>query len=92
LVDIVVDEVNLSTTFPSFKLLEVGCGSGAISVALLHACKQGTIKKKLDITAIDKNVDAVHLTKLNANLTNVQKFKVPYIVFILYITYVIDIN
>ena len=88
LVDFVIDEINLSTV-THFNLLEVGCGSGAISLALLHAHRKGKVKKKMDIVAVDKNLDAVHLTEHNAKLNNMQDLKVPMLVYVQHIIFCI---
>ena len=44
LVDFVLKRIS-SANLNSCKVLEVGCGSGAISLALLHACKKVTFSK-----------------------------------------------
>ena len=75
MVDAVVEEVNASS-FPVINLLEVGCGSGAITLALLHALNHGMVKKPLLCTAIDKDESAIQLTKENSVLTKINNFKV----------------
>ncbi|KAL6436170.1 hypothetical protein ACFW04_005724 [Cataglyphis niger] len=66
LVDYLLKRLNLSQ-LDSCEILEIGCGSGAISLALAHACK------KIKCTAIDTNLHACDLTMTNRdelNLTN----------------------
>lgn len=74
LVDAVIQEINSSLN--SLSVLEVGCGSGAISLALLDAFKQKSITKAINLTAIDKDENAVALTKHNAVKTGLLDFKV----------------
>ncbi|XP_072180522.1 MTRF1L release factor glutamine methyltransferase-like [Diadema setosum] len=47
------------------KVLEVGCGSGAISIAILKEFE------KAHVTAIDASLDAVQLTRENAEMLGV---------------------
>ncbi|CAB1314669.1 unnamed protein product, partial [Coregonus sp. 'balchen'] len=49
-----------------FRCLEVGCGSGAISLSLLNSLPQ------LRAIALDKNKDAVNLTRENAHSLGLQ--------------------
>ena len=66
LVDFVLKRLN-SSQLDSCEILEIGCGSGAISLALAHACK------KIKCTAIDASPYACDLTvtnRNNLNLTN----------------------
>ncbi|KAJ0023848.1 hypothetical protein NQD34_003747 [Periophthalmus magnuspinnatus] len=58
LVDIVLSDLQKETG--SLSILEVGCGSGAISLSLLKSFPQ------LRAVALDQSEDAVHLTKENA--------------------------
>ncbi|EGI66031.1 PREDICTED: hemK methyltransferase family member 1 [Acromyrmex echinatior] len=58
LVDFVLKRLN-SSQADSCEILEIGCGSGAISLALAHACK------KIKCTAIDENLHACDLTMIN---------------------------
>ncbi len=46
------------------KLLEIGCGSGFLSIL--------TAKKGADVTAVDTNPDAVEITRNNAETNNVR--------------------
>ncbi|KAI1893023.1 hypothetical protein AGOR_G00139610 [Albula goreensis] len=48
------------------RCLEVGCGSGAISLSLLHALPQ------LRAVAVDRSAEAVRLTQENANRLGLQ--------------------
>ena len=75
LVDAVIQEINC-TSVPHFNLLEVGCGSGAISLALLKAHSHKTISKPFKLTALDLDENAVNLTKQNAAKTGFTKFSV----------------
>ncbi|XP_032678566.1 MTRF1L release factor glutamine methyltransferase isoform X3 [Odontomachus brunneus] len=63
LVDFVLKRLNLSQA-ESSEILEIGCGSGAISLALAHACK------KIKCTTIDANQHACDLTIANRNTLN----------------------
>ncbi|XP_070558178.1 MTRF1L release factor glutamine methyltransferase-like [Ptychodera flava] len=45
---------------PNLHFLEIGCGSGAISLSILHELQQSTG------VAIDQSVDAINLTRHNA--------------------------
>uniref|UniRef100_A0A3B3ZP10 peptide chain release factor N(5)-glutamine methyltransferase n=1 Tax=Periophthalmus magnuspinnatus TaxID=409849 RepID=A0A3B3ZP10_9GOBI len=58
LVDIVLSDLQKESG--SLSILEVGCGSGAISLSLLKSFPQ------LRAVALDQSEDAVHLTKENA--------------------------
>ncbi|CAK8676099.1 unnamed protein product [Clavelina lepadiformis] len=73
LVKLVCDDINLSPT-SRFSLLEVGCGSGAISLAVLHSLKHKQIHKNLFITAIDKDEKAVRLMEENADHTKLNSY------------------
>ncbi|XP_011162627.2 MTRF1L release factor glutamine methyltransferase isoform X2 [Solenopsis invicta] len=63
LVDFVLKRLSTSQA-DSCEILEIGCGSGAISLALAHACK--TIK----CTAIDASPHACDLTMINRKKLN----------------------
>lgn len=63
LVDFVLKRLN-SSQLDSCEILEIGCGSGAISLALAHACK------KIKCTAIDTSPYACDLTVINRNNLN----------------------
>ncbi|EZA57918.1 hypothetical protein DMN91_003278 [Ooceraea biroi] len=63
LVDFVLKRLN-SSQVENCEILEIGCGSGAISLALAHACK------KIKCTAIDMNLHACELTTTNRNNLN----------------------
>ena len=39
LVDLLLKSLS-NMDLPKYKVLEIGCGSGAISLALVHACKK----------------------------------------------------
>lgn len=70
LVDFVLKRLN-SLQLDSCEILEIGCGSGAISLALAHACKK--IHNVIKCTAIDASPYACDLTVINRdklNLTN----------------------
>ncbi|XP_020287445.1 hemK methyltransferase family member 1 isoform X2 [Pseudomyrmex gracilis] len=60
LVDFVLKRLN-ALQANSYEILEIGCGSGAISLALTHA------SKKVKCTAIDMNLHACNLTITNRN-------------------------
>ncbi|XP_043477719.1 MTRF1L release factor glutamine methyltransferase-like isoform X2 [Leptopilina heterotoma] len=61
LVDFVLKRISTGN-YPDFScdILEIGCGSGAISLSILQTCK------KLKILAIDTNKNACNLTLENA--------------------------
>ncbi|EZA46842.1 hemK methyltransferase family member 1 [Ooceraea biroi] len=63
LVDIVLKRLN-SLQVENCEMLEIGCGSGAISLSLAHACK------KIKCTSIDMNLHACELTTTNRNNLN----------------------
>ncbi|XP_011687236.1 PREDICTED: hemK methyltransferase family member 1-like [Wasmannia auropunctata] len=58
LVDFVLKRLS-SSQADSCKILEIGCGSGAMSLALAHACK------RIKCTAIDASPHACDLTMIN---------------------------
>ncbi|KAL0102835.1 hypothetical protein PUN28_018256 [Cardiocondyla obscurior] len=58
LVDFVLKRLG-SSQADSCEILEIGCGSGAISLALAHSCK------KIKCTAIDSSPHACDLTMIN---------------------------
>ncbi|XP_036426854.1 MTRF1L release factor glutamine methyltransferase [Colossoma macropomum] len=53
-------------TWPALRCLEVGCGTGAISLSLLHSVPQ------LKAIALDHSQEAVFLTKENASRLGLQ--------------------
>ncbi|XP_017568134.1 MTRF1L release factor glutamine methyltransferase isoform X1 [Pygocentrus nattereri] len=53
-------------TWPALRCLEVGCGTGAISLSLLHSVPQ------LKAIALDQSQEAVFLTKENASRLGLQ--------------------
>lgn len=59
LVDLVLKRLNDASPGRKQEILEVGCGSGAISLAIGHSCKQARC------TAIDTSLHACELTKEN---------------------------
>lgn len=65
LVDLVLDEIsrnqNDKKSTKTFNILEIGCGSGAISLSILNSC--GSCK----ILAIDANPNACKLARKNAD-------------------------
>ncbi|KYN01778.1 HemK methyltransferase family member 1, partial [Cyphomyrmex costatus] len=63
LVDFVLKRLN-SSQVDSCEILEIGCGSGAISLALSHA------SKKIKCTAIDESPHACDLTMINRSKLN----------------------
>ncbi|XP_011637705.1 hemK methyltransferase family member 1 [Pogonomyrmex barbatus] len=63
LVDFVLKRLS-SLRADSYEVLEIGCGSGAISLALAHACK------KIKCTAIDASPHACDLTTINRSKLN----------------------
>ncbi|KAK0167660.1 hypothetical protein PV327_005029 [Microctonus hyperodae] len=66
LVDFVVKQIlfeNHAHNLPT-NILEIGCGSGAISLAILYSCRN---KASVECVAIDSNDHACKLTKDNAN-------------------------
>lgn len=65
LVDFVLKRLNTSQA-SEHEILEIGCGSGAISLSIAHTCK------KVKCTAIDTNVHACDLTKLNRDKLGLQ--------------------
>ncbi|XP_012261547.2 MTRF1L release factor glutamine methyltransferase isoform X3 [Athalia rosae] len=65
LVDIVLRRIAAMKT-ECCKILDIGCGSGAISLALVHA------NNKIKCTAIDRSLYACHLTKQNAEALGLQ--------------------
>ena len=71
LVDVVNMEIKESNK-DHFNLLEVGCGSGPISLSLIEEQRKRNenieSNKRLDVVAIDANLDAVNLTKQNYDL------------------------
>lgn len=66
LVDFVLKRLSSLQT-DTCEILEIGCGSGAISLALAHACK------RIKCTAIDANPHACDLTITNRNELNLTK-------------------
>ncbi|XP_077261392.1 MTRF1L release factor glutamine methyltransferase-like isoform X1 [Temnothorax americanus] len=66
LVDVVVKRLS-SLQADSGEIIEIGCGSGAISLAVAHACKG------MKFTAIDKNLHACDLTTINRDNLNLTK-------------------
>ncbi|XP_018617791.1 MTRF1L release factor glutamine methyltransferase [Scleropages formosus] len=65
LVGLVLSDL-LATQGAGVAALEVGCGSGAISLSLLHALPQ------LQVIAVDRSRDAVALTRENAHRLRLQ--------------------
>ncbi|XP_043933854.1 MTRF1L release factor glutamine methyltransferase isoform X1 [Protopterus annectens] len=68
LVNLVLEEFSQSSypgKNPTSIFLEVGCGSGALSISLLHSLPQS------HAVAIDKSVDAIKLSLENAERLNV---------------------
>nr|XP_012216990.1 PREDICTED: hemK methyltransferase family member 1 [Linepithema humile] len=63
LVDFVLKRLS-SSQAETCEILEIGCGSGAISLALAHACK------KIKCTAIDASPHACDLTMMNRSELN----------------------
>ncbi|XP_011863716.1 PREDICTED: hemK methyltransferase family member 1-like [Vollenhovia emeryi] len=63
LVDFVLKRLSSSQT-DNCEVLEIGCGSGAISLALAHACK------RIKCTAIDASPHACDLTMINRSKLN----------------------
>jgi len=66
LIDLVASHHGLADEGDKFNFLEVGCGSGAICLSILSEYPQTTC------VAIDKNKEAVSLTRENANSCNVR--------------------
>ncbi|KAK0097384.1 hypothetical protein PV326_002132 [Microctonus aethiopoides] len=66
LVDFVIKQILIGNHVhkSAINILEIGCGSGAISLAILHSCRN---KTSVECTAIDLNAHACKLTKDNAN-------------------------
>lgn len=60
----------------SFAVLEVGCGSGAVTLALLSAYQRGELNRNLFCTAVDKDRSAVLLTEENARVLKVNMNRV----------------
>ncbi|XP_036390142.1 MTRF1L release factor glutamine methyltransferase [Megalops cyprinoides] len=59
-------QVKQASSVTSMQCLEVGCGSGAISLSLLHSLPQ------LRAVAVDKSQEAVCLTRENAHRLGLQ--------------------
>ncbi|XP_012534308.1 MTRF1L release factor glutamine methyltransferase [Monomorium pharaonis] len=64
LVDYLLKRLSSSHQTDNCEVLEIGCGSGAISLALAHACKI------IKCTAVDANPHACDLTVTNRNKLN----------------------
>lgn len=62
LVDLVLEKILNESTKSTKSIMEIGCGSGAISLAILHSSKNNNI----NIVAIDANPRACKLTRKNA--------------------------
>lgn len=58
--------LNVLDTLSSPKILEIGCGSGALSILLAKALLEKYEAKDINITATDILSEAIHMTKLNA--------------------------
>uniref|UniRef100_A0A3B3ZPI4 Uncharacterized protein n=1 Tax=Periophthalmus magnuspinnatus TaxID=409849 RepID=A0A3B3ZPI4_9GOBI len=85
LVDIVLSDLQKESG--SLSILEVGCGSGAISLSLLKSFPQ------LRAVALDQSEDAVHLTKENAlRYIKIYIFKILYLSNMVYLGSVSMLN
>ncbi|XP_044019614.1 MTRF1L release factor glutamine methyltransferase-like isoform X1 [Aphidius gifuensis] len=58
LIDFILKRIS-ENSWDTCRVLEIGCGSGAISLALAHSCK------KIKCVAVDQNSDACNLAKEN---------------------------
>ncbi|XP_023242653.1 hemK methyltransferase family member 1-like isoform X1 [Centruroides sculpturatus] len=82
LVDVVINNINdLITNVSensrnSFKchVLEIGCGTGAISLAVLKTFSEKFKEKYVSFIAVDKSLEAVNLTRRNAKNLEVDLF------------------
>lgn len=63
LVDLILDHINGNTYTQPLKLLEIGTGTGCISISILVNAKQS-----LDIYAIDLSPSALNIAKQNKNI------------------------
>nr|CAB3267257.1 tRNA (guanine(10)-N2)-methyltransferase homolog [Phallusia mammillata] len=75
LVQFVSDEILTNSATSVLHLLEVGCGSGAISLAVIKSEKIKSNKTDINFTCIDCNQSAVNLTKENMMLVDVNQTK-----------------